>query len=57
MYHILDKFRSVAFQTFPFLGSTDTLISYGLATELVLANMRLDVGELSAGWKSNTVGT
>ena len=53
LYHILDKFRTVAFQAFLLFSGSDTFIGYRFSTEFILANAWFDVSELSDGWKSN----
>ena len=46
--NVFNEFRTVGFDAFPFLGSTDSFIGYGFSAILVFSNARLHVGEQAA---------
>ena len=43
LHYILDKSRTITFKPLPFLISSDSFISDGFATKLILTDVRLDV--------------
>lgn len=49
LYNILHKFRTVGFNAFPFLCSTDTFISDGLSAKFVFSDAWFYIAEHSAG--------
>ena len=49
--YIFDKFWIITFKPLPFFIGSDSFIGDGLATELILADVRLDVGQLPARWE------
>ena len=53
LHNILHEFRTIAFDTFPFLCPTDALIGNRLSTETILSNAGFHIGKLSAGRKQN----
>ncbi len=45
LHDILNKLRTVGFDTFPFFCGSDSFIGNGFAAELILTNVRLYIGE------------
>ena len=51
LHDVLYEFRTVAFNSFPFLGRTDTFIGYGFTAESIFSDARLNVAKSSTGRK------
>ena len=51
LHNVLNEFRAVAFDTFPFLSGSDTFIGYGFTAESIFSDTRLDVVKSSTGRK------
>ena len=51
LHDVLYEFRTVAFNSFPFLGGADTFIGYGFTAESIFSDTRLDVAKSSTGRK------
>lgn len=51
LHDILHEFRTVAFNSFPFLGRFHTFIIDTFTAEFILTNLRLYIAEKSARWK------
>ena len=49
LHDILHEFRTVGFDTFPFLCGTDALIGHGFTAELILSDTGLHIAEHPAG--------
>ena len=47
LHDVLYEFRTVAFDSFPFLSGADTFIGYGFTTESIFSDTRLDVAKSS----------
>ena len=50
---VFNEFRTVGFNAFPLLRSTDTFVGYGFTAEFIFTNLWFDVGEAPAGGKLN----
>lgn len=51
LYDVLYEFRTVAFDSFPFLSGADTFIGYGFTAESIFSDTRLNVAKSSTGRK------
>ena len=51
LHNVLNEFRTVAFDSFPFLSGADTFIGYGFTAESIFSDTRLDVAKSSTGRK------
>ena len=49
LYDVLYEFRTVAFDSFPFLGRADAFIGYGFTAESIFSDARLNVAKSSTG--------
>ena len=47
LHNVLNEFRTVAFDSFPFLSGADTFIGYGFTAESIFSDTRLDVAKSS----------
>lgn len=51
--NVFHKFRTVTFDSFPFLCRTNTFVSDRFTAKLVFTDLRLYIGEGTSGWKSD----
>ena len=51
LYDVFYKFRTVAFDAFPFFSGSDTFIGYGFTAKSIFSDTRLDVAKSSTGRK------
>lgn len=49
LHDVLYEFRTVAFNSFPFLGGADTFIGYGFTAESIFSNAGLYIAKSSTG--------
>lgn len=49
--NVLNEFRTVAFDSFPFLSGADTFIGYGFTAESIFSDARLYIAKSSTGRK------
>lgn len=51
LHDVLDKFRAIAFNAFPFLRGSDAFIGDGFTAETVFTDTGFHIGEASTGRK------
>lgn len=49
LHNVLNEFRTVAFDAFPFFSGTDAFIGYGFTAKSIFSDTRLDVAKSSTG--------